>query len=106
MDGSTAGLAISQALVLTGMVQYGLRQSLEVAMHMTAVERVLQYTKLPQETPTETTDSLPPNWPSSGRITFQNVNMRYKIEEPLVLKVTLVEKIRFRNKYFLIIRRT
>lgn len=43
------GLAISQALILTGMVQYGVRQSAESAQLMTSVERVLQYTDLAQE---------------------------------------------------------
>lgn len=40
------GLAISQALILTGMVQYGVRQSAMAMQQMTSVERVLQYTDL------------------------------------------------------------
>lgn len=40
------GLAISQALILTGMVQYGVRQSAIAMQQMTSVERVLQYTDL------------------------------------------------------------
>lgn len=40
------GLAISQALILTGMVQYGIRQSTETMQQMTSVERILQYTDL------------------------------------------------------------
>lgn len=42
---SNVGLAISQALILTGMVQYGIRQSTESMQQMTSVERVLAYTK-------------------------------------------------------------
>ncbi|KAJ8958087.1 hypothetical protein NQ314_006456 [Rhamnusium bicolor] len=39
------GLAISSSLILTGMLQMGVRQSADVASHITSVERVLQYTK-------------------------------------------------------------
>lgn len=42
------GLAISQALILTGMVQYGVRQTTESIQQMTSVERVIQYTDLDQ----------------------------------------------------------
>lgn len=40
------GLAISQALILTGMVQYGILQATETMQQMTSVERILQYTDL------------------------------------------------------------
>lgn len=40
------GLAISQSLILTGMVQFGVRQTTEAMQQMTSVERVLQYTDL------------------------------------------------------------
>ena len=46
---SNVGLAISQALILTGMVQYGIRQMMESFQLFTNTERVLQYTKLEQE---------------------------------------------------------
>lgn len=46
---SNVGLAISQSLILTGMVQYGIRQMMESFQLFTNAERVLQYTKLEQE---------------------------------------------------------
>lgn len=46
---SNIGLAISQALILTGMVQYGIREMMESFQFFTNTERVLQYTKLEQE---------------------------------------------------------
>ena len=46
---SSIGLAISQSLILTGMVQYGIRSAMESFQFFTNAERVLQYTKLPQE---------------------------------------------------------
>ncbi|KAJ8951065.1 hypothetical protein NQ318_003763 [Aromia moschata] len=50
LDGGKVGLAITQAAALTGIVQWGLRQSAEVANQLMSVERVLEYTNLPQET--------------------------------------------------------
>lgn len=49
VSSSQAGLGISQALILTGMVQYGIRQMMESFQLFTNTERVLQYTKLEQE---------------------------------------------------------
>lgn len=49
MTGSEAGLAISSAMALTGMFQWGVRQSAEVENQMTSVERVMEYSKLPSE---------------------------------------------------------
>lgn len=48
------GLAISQSLILTGMVQHGMRQTAEVITQLTSVERVMQYTKLEKEGPFNT----------------------------------------------------
>lgn len=86
--GGNVGLVISQCMILTGMTQYGVRQSAEVASQMTSVERVLQYTKLDKEGPFE---SLPANrperdWPKNGNIIFEKVFLRYVSTEAPVLK--------------------
>lgn len=63
---STVGLAISQALILTGMVQYGIRQMMESIQLFVNTERVLQYTRLEQEP----CISLKPtrDWPFKGSL--------------------------------------
>lgn len=43
------GLAISQSLILTGMLQHGVRQTAEIVSQMTSVERILQYNKIKHE---------------------------------------------------------
>lgn len=48
---SEAGLAISSAMALTGMFQWGVRQSAEVENQMTSVERVIEYSRLTPEAP-------------------------------------------------------
>ncbi|KAI4497628.1 hypothetical protein M0802_007168 [Mischocyttarus mexicanus] len=40
------GLAISQVLILCGMLQHGMRQTAEAIAQMTSVERILQFTQL------------------------------------------------------------
>ncbi|XP_046746877.1 ATP-binding cassette subfamily C member 4-like [Diprion similis] len=84
--GGSVGLAISQCLILTGMVQYGVRLSAEVVSQMTSVERVLQYTNLPKEGPFTTSNPPPDTWPSQGALVMKNVSMKYADDKPPVLK--------------------
>ncbi|XP_060517596.1 ATP-binding cassette sub-family C member 4-like [Cylas formicarius] len=82
------GLVISQTLVLTGMLQYGVRQSAEVASNMTSVERVLQYTKLDEEGPWDPmpSDRPPIGWPQQGSLLFRHAFLRYASEAPPALR--------------------
>ncbi|XP_011877749.1 PREDICTED: multidrug resistance-associated protein 4-like isoform X1 [Vollenhovia emeryi] len=83
---STAGLAISQSLILIGCLQYGIKQSTETMSLMTSVERVLQYTNLPQEKPITSDNPPPPTWPSQGQLVLKDVSMKYHKDDPPVLK--------------------
>lgn len=82
------GLAISQVLILCGMMQYGIRQTAETITQMTSVERILQFTELEQEGPFESNPADKPSskWPTKGEIKFNNVSLRYAESEPSVLK--------------------
>ncbi|XP_076270121.1 ATP-binding cassette subfamily C member 4-like isoform X2 [Rhynchophorus ferrugineus] len=86
-NGSLVGLALSQSLILTGMLQYGMRQTAEVVNQLTSVERVLQYTQLDNEGPFETPADRKPKgkWPKNGRIEFQRMSLKYVQDEPPVL---------------------
>lgn len=87
VEDSKAGLAISQSLILIGCLQYGIKQSTETMSLMTSVERILQYTNLPKETPITSNNPPPPTWPSEGQLILKNVNMKYHEDDPPVLKV-------------------
>ncbi|BES88771.1 Multidrug resistance-associated protein [Nesidiocoris tenuis] len=86
LSGADIGLAITQAMVLTGMLQWGTRQSSEVVNMMTSVERLVTFTKLPPEDPDEATKKLAPeNWPSKGAIKLENVSLTYTKDAPPAL---------------------
>lgn len=57
VNGSLLGLAISQSLILTGMLQYGMKQVSDVVSTATSIERILHYTQLETEGPFETDKS-------------------------------------------------
>ncbi|XP_017889371.1 multidrug resistance-associated protein 4-like [Ceratina calcarata] len=91
-DGNTfagnVGLAISQVLILCGMLQYGMRQTAETIAQMTSVERILQFTQLDNEGPLESEPNKKPSaqWPSKGEIKFDHLYLRYDDSAPPVLK--------------------
>ena len=87
-QGGNVGLAITQSIGLTGMFQWGMRQSTELENQMTSVERVLEYSNVESEPPLESTpDKKPPDtWPEEGKIEFKNVSLRYDPAEAPVLK--------------------
>ncbi|KDR20353.1 putative multidrug resistance-associated protein [Zootermopsis nevadensis] len=87
--GGNVGLAITQSMALVGMMQWGMRQSAEVANQMMSVERVVEYKSVPEEPLLETPQdkNVPRSWPYQGRIDFEKVYLRYgNNSEPFVLK--------------------
>ncbi|CAG9858341.1 unnamed protein product [Phyllotreta striolata] len=86
-DGSVVGLAISQSMILTGMLTYGMRETAEVINQLTSVERVLEYTTIRQEGPFETDEVNVPEtpWPTTGRIEFRNLTLRYAEDDRAAL---------------------
>ncbi|KAI2623280.1 ATP-binding cassette transporter protein YOR1-like protein [Hypoxylon sp. NC1633] len=83
---SIGGLVLSYILSIVQMLQFTVRQLAEVENGMNAVERLQYYgTQLEEEAP-EHTIEVRPSWPESGEIVFDNVEMRYRENLPLVLK--------------------
>ncbi|XP_031345551.1 probable multidrug resistance-associated protein lethal(2)03659 [Photinus pyralis] len=79
----TVGLVITQAVYLTGILQWGVRQWANLENNMTSTERVLEYEKVEQE---DQSGDNPKKWPTNGKITFTNVSLRYFPTSERVLK--------------------
>ncbi|XP_058800224.1 ATP-binding cassette subfamily C member 4-like [Phymastichus coffea] len=106
-SGGVVGLAITQVMSMTILLQWGLRQSAEITNQLMSVERVLEYSQLPSEPnlcdrgilakkqKVQQVDKQfiepPVDWPAHGKIEFKNVFMRYSDDDPPVLQsLTLI----------------
>ncbi|KAG4425965.1 hypothetical protein IFR04_000909 [Cadophora malorum] len=82
---SIGGLVLSYILAIVQMIQFTVRQLAEVENGMNATERLHYYgTQLEEEAPLHTIE-VRKSWPESGEIIFDNVQMRYRENLPLVL---------------------
>ncbi|XP_034535630.1 multidrug resistance-associated protein 9-like [Notolabrus celidotus] len=81
------GLALTYTIQLTGMLQYAVRQLMEVKARFNSVERLQEYiTDCTSEAPRCIKEAqIPKDWPKSGAITFQGYKMRYRENTPIVL---------------------
>jgi len=82
-----AGLAITSALNLTGLMSWLVRMSTELEVNMNSVERLLEYDSQPTEAEMVIESSRPSSsWPSNGEIQFRDLYVRYREELDPVLK--------------------
>ena len=74
--------------MLTGVTQWGVRQSAELESQMTSVERIIEYNRLPQEADLTTRPEKRPkeDWPQKGRIEMKNMCVYYDNAIKPVLK--------------------
>ncbi|KXJ10258.1 Multidrug resistance-associated protein 4 [Exaiptasia diaphana] len=87
VDGGIVGLALTYALVLTGMFQWCVRISAEVENQMTSVERIFEYCELESEGKwKESNEELPSSWPEHGIITAEQLSLQYHSTLPRALK--------------------
>ncbi|CAK8685023.1 unnamed protein product [Clavelina lepadiformis] len=81
-----AGLAISSAFLMSGMLQFTVRLLIEGEARFVCVDRIKYYI---ENTPQESSDfsvTPQPTWPNFGIIEFKNVNLRYRNGLPLALE--------------------
>ncbi|XP_008065706.2 ATP-binding cassette sub-family C member 11 [Carlito syrichta] len=85
---SYKAMAISFVLQLASNFQATARIGSETEAHFTAAERMLQYMKMcVSEAPLHLEGtSCPHGWPQHGEITFQDYQMKYRDNTPVVLK--------------------
>jgi ABC-type multidrug transport system fused ATPase/permease subunit len=73
-----AGVALVSSLTFTGTLHYAVRQLAETENLMTSVERLLAFTRLPQEgAAASAPGALPPAWPHAGALAVRELTVAY-----------------------------
>ncbi|KNA07233.1 hypothetical protein SOVF_173760 [Spinacia oleracea] len=81
------GMALSYGLGLNLGMVFSIQNQCILANQIISVERLYQYMDIPSEALEVINDSRPPqNWPSVGKVEIYNLQIRYRIDTPLVLK--------------------
>lgn len=98
LSSGAAGLLTVYSLSFWGVLNWGIRIWSEVEARMTSLERIQNFSQLPQEVAQEVLagDQKPRtggaiesdwlHWPKAGRVEFRNVHARYSEEMQLVLR--------------------
>lgn len=70
--------------MLTGLIQWTIRQYSELENNMTSVERAVEYADV--KTEDKTIGEIKDNWPSSGSIKYVDVSLSYTTSKEKVLR--------------------
>lgn len=82
-----AGLALTSALNLTGLLNWGVRMTTELEVNMNSTERMMEYEFQQTEAPAVIPERRPlPGWPSQGAIKVDHLVVKYRPSLPPVLK--------------------
>ncbi|GMT22975.1 hypothetical protein PFISCL1PPCAC_14273, partial [Pristionchus fissidentatus] len=81
------GVSVTYALQVTDVLNFVVRQMSVLEANIVSVERVAEYTEMPNEAEWVSETSKPPaNWPSEGAVTIANYSTRYRPGLDLVLR--------------------
>eukprot|EP01104_Vermistella_antarctica_P005283 TRINITY_DN1574_c0_g1_i1.p1 TRINITY_DN1574_c0_g1~~TRINITY_DN1574_c0_g1_i1.p1 ORF type:complete len:1537 (+),score=433.37 TRINITY_DN1574_c0_g1_i1:133-4611(+) len=87
LDPLLVGLSLTYALSVTGTLNWWVRMTTELETQMNAVERMDHYSDIDQEAPSNIAGSTPSRaWPARGRIQFEGLSLRYRVDLEPVLK--------------------
>ncbi|KAJ3290817.1 hypothetical protein HDU79_002937 [Rhizoclosmatium sp. JEL0117] len=82
MDPGWAGLLLNYSGMFTDVLTWLVRNSAQMEMTMTSVERLLEYTKLKQERPAVVENyPVPESWPTNGSVAFDHLGIQYQTNE-------------------------
>ncbi|KAL9024118.1 MAG: hypothetical protein Q9196_006744 [Gyalolechia fulgens] len=84
IDASLAGFALSFALQYSGTITFTIRQYTNIELAMNAVERIVEYSKIPTEK--QEGPDVPAAWPTEGRLQVEGLVAGYASDLPPVLK--------------------
>ncbi|RIB29312.1 P-loop containing nucleoside triphosphate hydrolase protein [Gigaspora rosea] len=77
INAGLAGLSLSFAMNFTEQIMWTVRNYTSLEMSLNAVERVCEFSEIPQEAPAIIEPRPPASWPHSGAITVQNLEVKY-----------------------------
>jgi len=88
MDPGLVGLLLSYVAVVTGQLNWGVRNVSEVEQHMTSVERIFWLIAQPAEKwhPEAAVPEFAESWPATGSLEIRGLSLRYRPGLPLVLR--------------------
>ncbi|XP_030626403.1 canalicular multispecific organic anion transporter 1 isoform X2 [Chanos chanos] len=85
LDGSVVGLSITYALNVTHTLIVLVRTTSQLETNIVAMERISEYIEIEKEAPWITDHRPPDDWPSEGKLRFEDYKVRYRPELDLVL---------------------
>lgn len=85
ISGDKVGLAVTQSMTMTSLLQWGIRHSCEVSNQLISVERIQEYSDLEPERQPKKQKEIAHSWPNDGRVEFRNVTYKYAYEAEPVL---------------------
>ncbi|KAI9161635.1 hypothetical protein LWI28_019201 [Acer negundo] len=81
------GMALSYGLSLNMSLVFSIQNQCTITNYIISVERLNQYMHIPSEAPEVIEDNRPPpNWPTVGKVDICDLQIRYRLDAPLVLR--------------------
>ncbi|CUG85733.1 ABC transporter, putative, partial [Bodo saltans] len=77
LGASTCGLALTQCVNLTGILQYTVRAAGDTESYMTSVERIVEYGNLQEEPNNGTLKPPVEEWPTKGEVVVRGLTVSY-----------------------------
>lgn len=85
MSAANVGFSVTYALNITQVLSFLVRMTAEVETNIVAIERLEEYSELPQEAEWKLKE-VDPKWPQQGKVIFEDFKLRYRDGLDLVLK--------------------
>lgn len=93
IDTGLAALSLSFAMYFAEQIMWSVRRFTALEMSLNAVERISEFSEIPQEAPAIIEPRPPANWPHSGAITVQDLEVRYAPDlEPVLHHISFSVK--------------
>ncbi|KAF9984806.1 hypothetical protein BGZ75_003629, partial [Mortierella antarctica] len=96
LQAAKAGLALSSVIGVCGELQWAVRMSVEAAILMVSVERMMEYSRVkPEESGRrrfnpDGSSVVPNGWPREAKVTFTDMSLTYpRGDEPVLKNITL-----------------